>query len=94
MKKSGVDCGVTPHSSDIVGQSSAHTLSIIPHHTVQIISSISERGTLKHVDSQGRTHYLKLECKIIDSAGVTVQVCNRFIFLSPKLGLDKPPFSS
>lgn len=58
-----------------------HFTKLIPNHTIEMKSTLCKRGNLKHIDKKNRTHYIKLDCKIKNNTGNTVQVFNRFILL-------------
>ena len=58
---------------------------VLPNHTLEMTSSLVKRGPLKNVDRLSRTHYIKLDCKIKDMPGNTVQEFNRFILLDLSL---------
>ena len=83
---SNTPTSVKPDGSDVALKHNTFCLqNVLPHHTLDIRTSFVKRGSLKHVDTQNRTHYIKLDCSIKDAAGKIVQVFNRFILLDESI---------
>ena len=81
MSKSDVPTSVKPNRLDrVVTCQSTNLRSLLPSHNLEVTASVVERGVER--DRLGRTHYIKLDCRIVSRAGITVSTFNRFILLN------------
>jgi hypothetical protein len=90
--KSNKLTSIKPKESDVVLTNTAQVIqNVLPNHTLDIKASVVERGALKNVDKRNRTHYIKLDCSIKDSAGTIAQVFNRFVLLDESIIIRSIP---
>lgn len=54
---------------------------VLSRHTIIVYTSCHKRGPLKNRDRHNRSHYLKLDCRIMDDSGACIQTFNRFVLL-------------
>ena len=86
MSMSDYSTAVTPDDTDVITSTVVSSIeNLLPKHTLEMTSSLVKRGRLKNIDKLNRTHYIKLDCKIKNESGNTVQVFNRFILLDSVL---------